>query len=82
MSGETKKVVMAGREFTRGEISRGTGVSLSHISRIFSGDRVPSVPTVAKIAEWAGVSDQDVLDVIRAAIRGKVREIIGLPPER
>lgn len=50
------KVQIGGREYSRGEIARGTGMSMSHISRVFSGQRVPSMKTIERIAQFAGMS--------------------------
>lgn len=42
-------------KFSRGDISRGTGISLSMVSRIFSGQRAPGTATEAKIAAYLGM---------------------------
>ena len=47
------RVVIGAKTFSRGEISRGTGISLSHVSRIYSGRRSPSLETIRKIMEFA-----------------------------
>jgi transcriptional regulator with XRE-family HTH domain len=59
-----QKIKLGNSEFTRGELARKSGVSLSHISRIFSGQREPSVTTVRRIAEAVGVSEQEVIDLL------------------
>lgn len=43
------------KTFSRGEIARGTGLSLSHVSRIFSGERNPSLNTVRKVAQFINI---------------------------
>lgn len=39
-----------------GEISRATGISLSHLSRIANGNRWPSFDTANQIATYLGVT--------------------------
>ena len=38
------------------EIARRSGCHLTHISRILSGDRTPSLPMARKIADAMGIS--------------------------
>lgn len=40
---------------SRGDIARGTGISLSMVSRIFSGKRAPGTGNEAKIAAYLGM---------------------------
>lgn len=58
-----EEVSLGSRKYSRGEISRGTGLSLSHVSRIYSGRRSPSLSTIRKIAEFAGL---EVIEVINS----------------
>lgn len=51
--------------YSRGEISRGTGLSLSHVSRVFSGARKPSLTTLKRLAAYLGVN----IDVVVGSIR-------------
>ena len=37
------------------DVARGTGLSVSHISRVFSGDRTPSLPVLKGIAKYLSV---------------------------
>lgn len=37
------------------DVARGTGVSVAHVSRIFSGLRTPSLDVAEKIAKYLGV---------------------------
>lgn len=60
---EESKVKIGDKEYSRGEISRGTGISLSHVSRIYSGQRSPSLETIHKIMAFAGMS----LEVVAAS---------------
>lgn len=46
------------------EISRGTGMTLGHISRVMSGQRMPSLSVASQIAVYLGVS----VDRLTAAI--------------
>lgn len=39
-----------------GELGRKVGISVTHVSKIFSGDRRPSLPVAAKIAKYLGMS--------------------------
>ena len=57
----TQRVQLGGCTYSRGELSRGTGISLSHISRIFSGKRAPSMKAIEKIAEYTGLSKSAVM---------------------
>jgi transcriptional regulator with XRE-family HTH domain len=43
-----------------GQISRETGVSLSHISRIFAGKRKPSFATAQAIAVCLGITTDEL----------------------
>ena len=46
------------------QIARDSGVSLSHISKIASGDRKPSLPTVVHLAATIGVDRMVLIDAI------------------
>ncbi len=41
---------------TLGDIARGTGLNVEHVSRIFNKKRTPRLKTAARIAEYLGVS--------------------------
>lgn len=45
-----------GKEYSRGQISRDTGLSISFISKLFSGQRSPSMKTLNLLATYFGVS--------------------------
>lgn len=47
-------------ELNRSEISRGTGYSLSHVSRVLSGKRMPSVVALGKIASYLGLTRDEL----------------------
>jgi transcriptional regulator with XRE-family HTH domain len=51
-----KVVTFGGEEINLSQISRDTGISVSHLSRIFSGKRDPSVPNAKKISQVLDVS--------------------------
>lgn len=57
------------KSYSRGELSRGADISLSHVSRIFSGTRVPSVSMLERIAEYTGETAGVVLEAVRAHVR-------------
>lgn len=64
---------------TMTELSRRTGVDLSYISRIWSGDRMPGLDTTIRLAEALGMTLQELADVllppiIRAATEKVVKE--------
>lgn len=48
------------------KIARETGLSLSHISRINSGDRTPSMETIRKLAPVLGVTPTCLFESISA----------------
>ena len=37
------------------DVARGTGISISHINRVFNGNRTPSLPVLRKIAQYLKV---------------------------
>lgn len=41
------------------DVARGTGISVSHVSRIFSGLRTPSLDVAEAIAKYLGVGLND-----------------------
>lgn len=45
-----------GREIVLADLSRGTKISISHLSKIMSGDRFPSAHFLNRIAAYLGVS--------------------------
>jgi transcriptional regulator with XRE-family HTH domain len=42
------------------EMSRGTGVSVSHLSRIFRGERTPSVSVLIRMTGYLGVPMEEL----------------------
>lgn len=66
VSAEVKKVKMNipayypirvnGRLYSRHQIAKGTGMSVSAVSKIFSGKRMPGLVKAIKIAQFMGVS--------------------------
>ena len=38
----------------RSQVARDTGINISHVSRIFSGQVLPSLPTACVIADYLG----------------------------
>jgi transcriptional regulator with XRE-family HTH domain len=47
-------------EATLGDVARGTGLSKSHVSKIFSGNRKPGLEAVARLAAYLGITIDDV----------------------
>lgn len=60
---ETSYVDTTGICVNRSAMSRALGTDLAHISRIFSGQRKPSFKLAARIAEYMGIS-LDELDTL------------------
>ena len=48
----------------RSEISRVTGIHLSHVSKVLSGNRRPSSANLRKIADVLSVSMDDLFDYL------------------
>lgn len=46
----------SGINFTISDVARGTGLHLTHVSRIFNGKRKPSLAAAKKIADYLHVS--------------------------
>lgn len=57
-------VKVNGRMYTRRQIARGTGIGLSHVSKIFKGTRSPSTSNLVKLAAYFNVS----IEVLMAKI--------------
>lgn len=47
--------------YTRAEISRSTGISISHVSRIFSGNRMPSLVVAKKLSTYLNITMDQLL---------------------
>lgn len=43
-------IKIAGKSYSRGELARLSGLSLSHVSRIWKGERSPSLKVLKQIA--------------------------------
>lgn len=54
------KIFICGKQVVLGEISRMTGISMAHLSRIVNGKRTPSLRCANKIASYLGVSMDDL----------------------
>lgn len=50
-----------GRRYTLGEISRGSGVSRPHVTRVFNGKRAMSLKVAQRIAGFLGVPIETLL---------------------
>lgn len=53
------------QRFTLGEISRGSGVSRPHVTRIFSGKREPSLRVAQRVTGFLGVTIEQFLGFLR-----------------
>lgn len=47
-----------------GQIARETGLSLSHVSRLHSGDRQPSITTIGKLAVVLDVEPGELYSIV------------------
>jgi DNA-binding phage protein len=61
----TGGVVVRGRQYTLGEISRGSKVDRPHLTRIFNGKRNPSLATAQRICGFVGVPIEAFLDMLK-----------------
>lgn len=55
---------MIPRHLTITEVSRKTGISMSYLSRIISGHRMPGLDTTMRLARELGVTLQQMADVL------------------
>lgn len=46
------------------DVARGTKMSLSAVSRVFSGDRNPRISTAIRIAAYLGITIDELLQII------------------
>jgi len=51
--------------FNFSEISRRTGLSVSHISRVFRGERRPSVHSLMQIAKAVNLPLESLLNILK-----------------
>lgn len=63
----SEHIQVGSRQYTRAEIANGTGISISHISRIFSGNRMPSLDTAHRISRYLGITMDALWSVLREA---------------
>lgn len=67
-------VTIGNRTYTRTRIAAETGISISHLSRLFSGERRPSLPMALKLANYFGVTVERLLGEVlprKIAVRRK-----------
>lgn len=57
------------RDVNQSELSRNLHISLSHISRVFSGDRMPSAHKLKMLADGMGVPMDDLYKYLAAHTR-------------
>lgn len=55
----------------RSAVSRGTGIDLAHISRIFNRKSRPSIGYARRIASYLGITTDELCDLL--GINGKLR---------
>lgn len=60
----TQTVKFAGKYINLSEISRNQGIDTSYLSRIFRGERMPTVPYIRKISAALGMEVQQFLDAL------------------
>lgn len=53
-------IVVEGFTYSRADISRATGISISHVSRIFTGNRIPSIHVAKSICSYLRISLDDL----------------------
>lgn len=58
-------IYVRGRKFTLGEISRGSGVSRPHVTRVFNGKRDMSLKVAERISGFLGISIDVLLGFLR-----------------
>lgn len=61
-TGPGQPTYVLGTQFTLSDVARATNLSLSHISRVFSGQRTPTVKVARDIATYLGLGVGDLLD--------------------
>lgn len=59
--GPGKPTYVLGTTHTLSDVARGTGLSLSYVSRVFSGKRTPRVKAVRSIAAYLGIPLEEFL---------------------
>jgi DNA-binding XRE family transcriptional regulator len=57
-------IVIGNRSWTRMQVARETGLSLTTVSKLFTGSRKPSLKTARKLANYFGVSIERLLSEI------------------
>jgi transcriptional regulator with XRE-family HTH domain len=60
-------IFVRGSRYTLGEISRGSGVSRPHVTRIFNGKREMSLRAAERISGFLGISIDTLLGFLRKA---------------
>jgi transcriptional regulator with XRE-family HTH domain len=58
-------VYVRGRKYSLGEISRGSGVSRPHVTRVFNGKRGMSLTVAERIAGFLGIPIDALLGFLR-----------------
>jgi hypothetical protein len=66
----SQTVQFAGKSINLSAISRDQGIDKSYLSRIFNGQRMPTMPYARKIAASMGMGLEEFLDALQVA-RGK-----------
>lgn len=75
-NGMATHIIVPGRvePVTLSDIARGADLSLSHVSRVFSGDRGPSMDTVSRIAGYLGISMDSLYAFLRRVISERAKQ--------
>jgi len=69
-------LLIRGREFSRNEIARAVGCDIGHISKIFAGQRTPSLFMARKISLYVGLAIDELYDLLSRLDVGQF-----IPPE-
>lgn len=68
-TGPGQPTYVLGTQYTLSDVARATNLSLSHVSRVFSGQRTPTVKVARDIATYLELGVGDLLDEL-----GKMQE--------
>lgn len=63
-TGVGQPTFVLGTDRTLSDVARATGMSLSHVSRIFSGHRTPTVKALRDIAAFLNVGTGELLEIL------------------
>lgn len=67
-TGVGQPTFVLGTDRTLSDVARATGMSLSHVSRIFSGHRTPTVKALRDIATFLGIGTGELLEILEKQV--------------